>query len=108
MYTPVPSPPPPGFAPAGSYQGGGGFYSCRPDAGADPISGREEPSRPEIGPARAPANSSVFDRFYKVFRVGEPCVPSCGNETGFIRVWGRFFDRFRQNGMEILEMIQVL
>ena len=63
--------------------------------------------KPTLALAMAPANSSIFDRFYKVFRLGEPHVPSCGNDTGFIRVWGRFFDHFRSNDMEIMEMIQV-
>ena len=70
--------------------------------------GREEPPRPVIGTARVPPKCSIFNRFYKVFRLGEPHVPSCANEIVFIRVWGWFFYCFRQNDMEMMEMIQVL
>ena len=61
-----------------------------------------------IGTARVPAKCSIFNMFYKVFRPGKPHVPSCANESVFIRVWGRFFDRFRQNDMEMIEMRQDL
>ena len=71
-------------------------------------SGREEPPRPVIGTARVPAECSIFDRVYKVFRLGEPHVPSCANDAVFIRFWGRGFVRFRQNDMEMMEMRQVL
>ncbi len=59
----------------------GSATSVRPDAGAGPISGREESPRPVVGTARVPPKYSIFDRFYKVFRLGESHVPSRVNET---------------------------